>query len=603
MLHALVLHCLTGLAMTTTAEPLRYTVRFPAPQTHYADVTAEVPTDGRETIELMMPVWTPGSYMVREYGRNVEAVEARDPSGKALAVEKTRKNRWSVTTGGADRVVVRYRVYGRELTVRSNYVEADFALLNGAPTFLARVGALDRPHHVRVELPERWQQAWTGLAEGDRPFHYVAKDYDTLVDSPLLCGNPTVHEFEVDGKKHYLINEGEGGVWDGPRTARDAEAIVRAQRDFWGGLPYDKYLFVNLMTESGGGLEHANSTVLMTSRWATRTANKYHAWLNLVSHEFFHVWNVKRLRPVELGPFDYENEVFTRTLWVAEGFTEYYGRLLVRRAGLCTRDEYLAGDYLPGQDKPVTDVETLQTTAGRLVQPLESASYDAWIKFYRPDENTPNTAVSYYIKGAVVAWLLDARIREATGGARSLDDAMRLAYQRFTGPKGYTSADIRKLCAEVAGVDLSDFFHRALETTEELDYKPALDWFGLRFKARGNNEKDKPPKAWLGLVTKNDGGRLIVDKVKRDTPGYEAGLNAGDEIVALGDFRVRPEQWSTRMEQYKPGETVSVLVARRDRLVHLDATFRAEPKEAWALEARPDATEEQKAHLKAWIGE
>ncbi len=596
---ALLLPLLASCTMTTTAGPIHYTVRFPDPRTHYVDVAARVPTDGQAVVELMMPVWTPGSYMVREYSRNVEGLRARDPDGKALPVVKTRKNRWSIETGGAAEIAVDYRVYGRELTVRSNHVEADFALLNGAPTFLTRLGALKRPHRVTIELPPHWKQVWTGLAT-DAPFEYVAPDYDTLVDCPILCGNPTVHEFEVDGKKHYLINEGEGGVWDGPRSARDAAAIVRAQRVFWGGLPYEKYLFLNLLTETGGGLEHANSTVLMTSRWATRTATKYHAWLNLVSHEFFHVWNVKRLRPVELGPFDYENEVFTKTLWVAEGFTEYYGRLMVRRAGLCSRDEYLAGDYLPGQDKPVTDMETLQTTPGRLVQPLESASYDAWIKYYRPDENTPNTAVSYYIKGAVVAWLLDARIREATQGAKSLDDVMRLAFERFSGETGYTSADIRALAAEVAGEDLADWFHQALETTEELEYKPALDWFGLRFKTKNN---EKAPKAWLGLVTKTEAGRLVVDKVKRGTPGYEAGLNAGDEILALGDFRVRPDQWTARMEQYKPGEKVSVLVARRDRLTRLEATFGAESKESWALEVRPDATAEQKARLGAWLGE
>ena len=195
----------------------------------------------------------------------------------------------------------------------------------------------------------------------------------------------------------------------------------------------------------------------MASRWATRTRSSYLSWLNLVSHEYFHTWNVKRLRPVELGPFDYENEVYTPSLWVAEGITSYYDRLLVRRAGLCSVEEYLAGDPpSPGSDsdKPTNDIERLQTTPGRLVQPLEASSFDAWIKFYRRDENTPNTGISYYVKGAVVAFLLDAKIRRATGGKKSLDDVMRLAYSRYSGPNGFTAEQFRAVAQEVAGIDL-----------------------------------------------------------------------------------------------------------------------------------------------------
>ena len=330
------------------------------------------------------------------------------------------------------------------MSVQGNWVDGSFALLNGAATFLTLAGSEPRPHEVSLVLPPDWRTSMTGLAEapGRKPHHYMAPDFDTLVDSPIYAGNPAIYEFQVDGVPHYLVNEGEGGLWDGPRSARDVEAIVRVQKTFWGFLPYEKYVFFNLLTETGGGLEHKNSTVLMASRWATRTRSSYLAWLNLVSHEFFHTWNVKRLRPVELGPFDYENEVYTPSLWVAEGITSYYDRLLVRRAGLCTVEEYLAGDPpSPGSDsdKTTNDIERLQTTPGRLVQPLEASSFEAWIKFYRRDENTPNTGISYYVKGAVVAFLLDARIRRATSGKKSLDDVMRLAYERYSGPRGFTA--------------------------------------------------------------------------------------------------------------------------------------------------------------------
>ena len=241
-------------------------------------------------------------------------------------------------------------------------------------------------------------------------------------------------QFEVDGIPHSLVNEGEGGLWDGLSAARDVEKIVRAHRHMWGFLPYDQYVFFNMITEAGGGLEHKNSTLLMTSRWHYRVRKDYLAWLSLVSHEFFHVWNVKRLRPVELGPFDYENEVYTKNLWTAEGITSYYTELGVRRAGLCTQDEFF--------ERLSSLIERLQTTPGRLVHPLEMASYDAWIKFYRNDENSPNTTISYYTKGAVVAWLLDAKIQAATGGAKSLDDVLRLAYTRYAGEYGFTREDV-----------------------------------------------------------------------------------------------------------------------------------------------------------------
>jgi predicted metalloprotease with PDZ domain len=600
-------------------DPVRYTVRFPAPQTHYVEVEAVVPTGGAGQLTLMMPVWTPGSYLVREYARQVEGLTARAPDGRALAVEKVRKNRWAVSTGGEATVAVSYRVYSREMGVQSNWVDGGFALLNGAATFLTAVepDARARPHEVTVELPGRWKSSYSALADapGAKPHRYVAPDYDALVDGPIYAGNPAVYTFTVDGKPHVLLNEGENGVWDGPRSARDVEAIVRAQRDFWGTLPYDRYVFFNLLTEAGGGLEHKDSTVLMSSRWGTRTRRGYLNWLELVSHELFHAWNVKRLRPVELGPFDYENEVTTRSLWIAEGVTSYYGRLLVRRAGLCTDAEYLAGRPRsrrePDSDEPTGDVAQLQMTPGRLVQPLESSSFDSWIKFYRPDENAANTAISYYTKGAVVGWLLDAKVRKVTGGKKSLDDVMRLAYARYSGARGYTPAEFRAAARDVAGTDLSDWFRHALETTDDLDYAEALDWFGLRFKDdKPGADKDKeksqgkepePPRAWLGLVTKGDGGRLLVTQVKRGTPGFDAGFNVGDEILALGDDRVRPESWRDRMEQFRPGDKVSVLIARRDRLDRLAVVFAQEPPRPWTLEIDPTADEARPAHRRAWL--
>jgi predicted metalloprotease with PDZ domain len=283
---------------------------------------------------------------------------------------------------------------------------------------------------------------------------------------------------------------------------------------------------------------------------------------------------------------------------VAEGFTEYYGTLIVRRAGLSTLDEYL-GSTEKNNDSLSALIETLQKTPGRLEQPVASASYDAWIKLYRPDENSVNTSVSYYTKGAVVAWLLDAKIRRATRNLKSLDDVMRLAYERYSGPKGYTAAAFRKTAADVAGIDLEPWFHDVLETTAELDYSEALDWFGLRFRTP---QPGGPRKAWLGMETRTTDGRLTVTRVPRETPAYQAGLSADDEILAIDDYRVRPDQWAQRMEQYRPGDRIAILVARRDRLVRLEAALADDPGRRWQLETRADATPEQRRNLVDWLG-
>lgn len=583
----------TPASAQTSAEPIRYEVSFPAPQTHYVEVSATVPTARRADVELMMAVWTPGSYLVREFSRQVEGVTAAGPDGRPLVVEKSDKNRWKVTTGGAPSVTVKYRVYGREMSVRTNWIDAGFALLNGAPTFLTLADRAPRPHEVTITPAAGWKTSMTGLPEVPGvPHRYRAPDFDTLVDSPIVVGNPAVHEFTVDGKKHYLVNEGEAGVFDGARAARDLEAVVREHRRMWGFLPYDRYVFLNLLTEAGGGLEHKNSTVLMGSRWATRTRRAYLNWLDLASHEFFHAWNVKRLRPVELGPFDYENEVHTKSLWIAEGITDYYADLALHRAGLMSREEFL--------DSLSDKVEELQTTPGRLVQSAELASFDAWIKYYRPDENSVNTAISYYTKGAVAGLLLDARIRRQTGGNRSLDDVLKVAYQKYADARGYTADEFRVLAEQVAGIDLKPFWAAVVTGTGELDYAEVLETLGLRFRSVAVSA-DRPGRPYLGIGTRNDAGRLVVTQVRRDTPAMAAGLNVDDEILALGDFRVRADRFDNRLEQYRPGDKVSMLVARREQLMRLDITFGTEPARGWRLEVNPAASEVQQAARGRWL--
>jgi len=568
-------------------DPIRYTLRFPAPHTHYVDVEAAIPTSGRAEVEVYMATWTPGSYLIREYERNVEAVTA-SAGTRALSVVKSTKNRWKITTGGVPSVTLRYKVYSREMTVRNNWVESAFAMLNGAPTFITLVERAARPHDVRVDLPAAWKRVETALEPvSGSPNTFRAADFDTLVDSPIIIGNPLVRDFTVDGKKHSIVFEGDTALVDADKTVGDLQKIVIAAKNVMGPLQYPHYHFFTMVTESGGGLEHKNSFLGMGTRFLTRTDRAYKGWLGLIAHEYFHNWNVKRLRPVELGPFDYENENYVKMLWVAEGFTDYYADVLPKRAGLESRDEFLDGIS--------NQIEQVQTIPGRLVTPVNMASFDTWIKQYRPDENTANMSVNYYPKGAVIAFLLDAKIRKATNGARSLDTGMQWAMQRYSGDKGYTPDQFYAVMSEAAGTDLKGWFAKTAESADELDYTEALDYYGLRF--RPVDMRNARP--YIGGGTRSDAGRLVITSVRRGTPGIDAGLNVDDEIIAIDDVRVRADGLAARLEQYKAGDKISVLVARRDRLMKIDVTLGPEPGRAWRLEPLPTATAEQTAHLNA----
>jgi predicted metalloprotease with PDZ domain len=562
-----------------TLEPIRYVVSFPAPLTHYLEVEATYPTDGQPSIDLMMPVWTPGSYLVREYSRNVEALTATGSNREPLRVEKTRKNRWRVQTRGARAVAVHYRVYAHEMSVRTNWVDDEYALLNGAPTFITLVTALNRPHEVRIVLPAAWSRSVSAMPAGSSPDSFRAADYDTLVDSPIVLGNPVIYDFTVAGKPHYLVDVGERDVWDGKRAVQDLATIVQKTTDFWGFVPYDTYYFFNIIGGNGGGLEHKSSTVLNPKRESTGTREDYLGWLSTASHEFFHAWNVKRLHPIELGPFDYENEVYTRSLWFVEGVTDYYADLQIRRAGISTTGEYLAAVS--------AEVARLQTTPGRFIQPAEQASYDAWIKYYRPDENSINTSISYYTKGLVIGFLLDAKIRHLTNGARSLDELMRSMYQRFSGPRGFTPDDLRTAAVEIVGgshgPELRRWFEKTLETTDELDYAEALEWYGLQFAAAPG-----PPKPSLGIRTEIDNQRTIVTEIRRGSPAAEAGIMLDDQLAPA-------------LLKIGAGNKARITIARRGIARALDVTLAADPAQAWSLAVRANSTAAQTGHRDRWL--
>lgn len=485
-------------------EPIGYVIRVPAPDTHEIVVEATVPTSGRASLELMMPTWSPGYYRVEDYAANVRELSAATLDGKPLVIEKTNGNRWRVDTSDqrgqpgqtAQRAVkLTYRVFCHQRTVTTNYVDADYGVFNGAPTFmtLAEARNAKRPHDVRVELPPGWTAAMTGLddAPGGRANEFRATDYEMLVDSPIVAGKLGIRTFDVAGKKHFVVSAGDTDGWDGDRAARDLRTFVEENRHFWGFLPYEKYVFLLLFRPGGGGLEHRNSNLSTVVAKPRPRADGTPApvdgrWpsLGLQAHEYFHLFNVKRLRPVELGPFDFEKAPTTGSLWISEGVTSYYSGLLMTRAGLQTHDEYLASLS--------SAIGNLQKSPGRLLQSVERSSLEVW-ENSNSGVNAKDTTVSYYIKGNVMGLLLDVKIRRATNGRKSLDDVIRLAYRRYGGARGFTAAEFQKTTEEIASAGLGPWFASAVSSTDELDYAELLEWYGLRFAGSENWTLERRP--------------------------------------------------------------------------------------------------------------
>jgi predicted metalloprotease with PDZ domain len=472
-------------AQSKSLEVLAYTIRFPDPAARSFTVEVVVPTGSKPAVEMMMPVWSPGFYGVQNYADRVGNFTATATDGALLEVTKPAPSRWSVTTGGRPSLTLTYTVAAPRGSNLSNGVTEQSAVIIGPATYITLVEAtpaIRRPATVRLELPATWTGSMTSLdaAPGRGSNHYVAPDYDTLADSPILAGAELqTTEFTIAGIRHYWTYLGRA-EWDGDKAAEMLTPLIEEHVRFWGGLPFRKYAFLNIVTEGrgGSGVEHLNSAAITTGGKEPATPEARFRQAAFLSHEYFHAMNVKRLRPVELGPFDYEHPPATTGLWVGEGLTSYFGELLAARSGLGTPT-----DYLNAQSRHITDLQTRQP--GRLIQTLEQASAQMFLRI------PADQRVDYYVKGPVVGLLLDAHIRRRTNGRKSMDDVMRLAYKRFSGARGYTGAEFNQTVSDAAGVDVGPLLHRLIATTEEVDYTEMLEWFGLRFAS-----SDDPAKAW-----------------------------------------------------------------------------------------------------------
>jgi predicted metalloprotease with PDZ domain len=571
---------------------MRYHLSCPEPATHLFHLSLEVERPG-EAIELSLPVWTPGSYLVREFARHLEAVSAVDPQGRPLPVERLDKHRWRVGTGGAATATVCWKVYANELTVRTSHLDATHGFVSPAGVFLAVRGREAEPHRVAVTLPAGWQAA-TALAGG--PAEFTARDYDELIDSPLELGTHRLVGFEALGVPHQLAIWGRGNA-DLTRLSMDLQTIVEAVGKFWGGLPYQRYLFILHLTGKGrGGLEHMASTAVLYPRLGFSDPEAYGDALSLLIHEFFHAWNVKRLRPAALTPYRYQGEQYTRLLWWFEGATSYYEQLLLSRAGLLP-----ARRYLRALGRLLT---TLVRTPGATKLTVEEASQLAWVKLYRPDENSGNSGVSYYLKGELVALALDLALRRA---GHDLDGVMREAYARWSA-SGLPEDGIERLVAERLGAEGARALFDA--TVRGLGVPPLdLAQVGLQLKrrvAQGSDDKGGTPgraeerrAGWLGAEL---GPGLVVKTVREGSPAWRAGLTADDELLAEGDFRLDGKGLQQRLEEQGPEGRLRLTLFRRDELLEVEVPLAEPPQDTLWLEPVPDATPAQRAAFVAWCG-
>lgn len=590
-----------GLSVASAAE-VSYEVSMERPYTHYFDVTITVSGLQRDHTDFVMPVWTPGSYLVREFAKNVIEFSAQTGSGRALTWEKTNKDTWRVQTREVSTVVVRYRVYAYEISVRTSYLDDSHGYINGASVFMYVDGLQDQPLRLRIQPYHGWRKISTGLrrVSGEENV-FEAPNYDVLVDAPIEIGNHQVLEFEVEGVPHYVAIYGEGN-YDAQKLVQGMQKIVEQAAKMFGGVPYRDYTFiVHMLPRGGGGLEHKNSTTLETYGFRFDKDGTSKGFFSLAAHEFFHTWNVKRIRPIALGPFDYTRENYTTLLWVAEGFTSYYSPVLLRRAGIYTPKKFLSS--MAGQ------IRTLQRTPGRHFQSVAEASFDAWIKFYRPNENSINSQVSYYTKGAVLGMLLDLQIRYSTRNKRSLDDLMRYLFREYAQKKGrgFTEREFQQAAEKIAGTKLDSFFQDYVYGTKEIDYDKYLRYAGLELRVARKGESDSTAQAevkpYLGIRTYEQGGLPVIRTVLWNSPAYRDGLNVNDELIAINGIRVSQDNWQDRVADHQPGDTLRVTVGRLGKLREFEVVLDPAPPDEYRIKRLEKASDVQKAIYESWTGE
>lgn len=567
---------------------VRYTLSMPDPNSHLLHVTLEVRGAPGGSTDFVMPAWTPGSYKLRDFAKNVQ-----DFSAGRRSWRKVDKSRWRVQAGGD--VTVEYDVWAFELSVQTSHLDADHAFINGASVFMYADGLKNAPVTVDVRAPRGWRIA-TGLER--RGSRLSAANYDILVDSPIEIGTFLRRTFKVRKVPHHLVIHGEGN-YDEAKLVDDVRKIVETEIRIFRQIPYEHYTFLlhNTTEYRGGGLEHLNSTALQYSPVAYRPREKYENFLELVAHEFFHLWNVKRIHPDMLGPFDYEREVYTTLLWVMEGFTSYYDTLVPCRAKLWGPEKYFK--------KMAERIQKFEEKPGRRRQSLTESSFDTWIKLYQPNENSQNCQMSYYEKGELVGMCLDLEIRHRTSNAKSLDDVMRLLYAEYgRSGRGFPEGEFKRVCERVAG-GLDRFFADLVDGTGDIPWSKYLGYAGAKLerepKRAEEGEPMRPSKAWMGVGTQKSGGVLSVSTVTEGAPAWKAGLSPKDELIAMDGVKLIAEDFEKRLDDHEPGERVRFTVFRSGFLRDVVVTLGAKDNVTWTIRKVKSPTVPQKRIFEGWL--
>ena len=580
-----------GFGRSQAAGPaLSITVSMDRPTAHYYHVVFRADGLRGETQEFKMPAWTPGYYRIMDYARNVKDFRAEDGAGRPLPWEKTAKNAWRVRTGGAPSVVASYDVYAFTRFVADSYLADDGGFITPAGVFMHLAGLLRNPVTVTVLPHPGWKRVSTGLDPvAGRSNTFTAPDFDALYDCPILVGNQEILTFEAAGRPHTVAAY-DLGAFDRAKFTGDLKRIVEASAALMGEVPYRHYTFL-IIGPGGGGLEHLNSTAVTLNPGSLADPQSYQGWLSFIAHEYFHLFNVKAIRPVALGPFDYDRENYTDLLWFSEGVTVYYEFILLNRAGLMTRDEAL--------ERLGSTIADYENAPGRRHQPATASSFDTWINFFSRGEHAANTTISYYDIGAGLGLLLDLKIREASKGRSSLDEVMRTLYRTYykKEKRGFTDREFREVCERAAGGPLDEIFDVYAATVKEWDYAKYLGWAGLAI------DLEPRPAAgpWFGASTQDQNGGAVVSSVEPDSPASLAGLSAQDEIMAFDGARVTQRSLAGTVNSRKPGDKVKVLYARRGTVSETEVVLGQKKERNFRITPLADPTPRQKALLDGWL--
>ncbi len=557
---------------------VEYTVTIANPLTHLYDVQMSVHGIRDQEISVSMPAWAPGAYTIREFARNVQDFQAATARGQSLKWEQSDKQTWRIAKQTNDDVNVRYRVYSTQLTDQ-------MADVNGPATFMYVAGQKHLPSSVKYNAPSGWN-VYTGLdKKGDR---YHATDYDIFTDAPAFIGKFKVVQFEAGGANHRLVFSKPDISMTQEQVISDVKDIVNTSIGIFGKLPYDDYTFlIKVQPQTGsGGVEHLNSSRITVGENDFVNQTPYRRFLFVVAHELFHVWNVKRIRPSVLGPFDYTREVNTHLLWVAEGITSYYADLLLLRTGVNVQREFL--------DNAALLIDSLQHAPGRLVTSIEDASWNTWTR----SDNADNTSVSYYTKGEIVGMLLDVEIRARTKNQKSLDDVMRYLLANYANKGvGYPEDGFLKAVETVAGSNFHEFFAANVEGRQEIDYNRYLAQVGLT--ARPDKQ---PPTIYIGVeLDRADGNLPRIRRIVPNSPADRAKLDVGDILSALGDERLTFDNFRPRLHSHPIGASVKLSVIREERLITVNVVPIEFPEERWAIVDAQRPTPEQAELKKVWL--